>query len=81
MREVAGSRGAAGGQQGGSRVEMLTYHGRCCFVVLLGYQQWTDGICDDVLDVVEGISGETVIELTQEENNMRERYDSEKKYT
>ncbi len=35
--------------------------------------------CDDVLDVVEGIAGETVIELTQEENNMRERYDSEKK--
>jgi hypothetical protein len=31
---------------------------------LLGYQQLTDGICDDVLDVVEGIAGETVIELT-----------------
>jgi hypothetical protein len=27
----------------------------------------------------EAIAGETVIELTQEENNMRERYDSEKK--
>ncbi len=36
-------------------------------------------VCDDVLDVVEGIAGETVIELTQEENNMRERYDSDKK--
>ena len=79
VREVAGSRGAAGGQQGGSRVETLTDHGRCCFVVLLGYQLLTDGICDDVLDVVEGIAGETVIELMQEENNMRERYDSDKK--
>ncbi len=39
----------------------------------------TDGVCDDVLDVVEGIASETVIELTQEENNMRERYDSDKK--
>ncbi len=49
----------------------------CCFVVLLGYQPLTDGICDDVLDVVESIAGETVIEL--KENNMRERYDSDKK--
>ncbi len=39
----------------------------------------TDGICDNGLDVVEGIAGETVIELTQEENNMRERYVSDKK--
>jgi hypothetical protein len=39
----------------------------------------TDGICDDVLDVIKGIAGETVIELTQEENNMLERYDSDKK--
>ena len=39
----------------------------------------TDGVCDYVLDVVEGIAGETVIELTQEENNIRERYDSDKK--
>jgi hypothetical protein len=62
VREVA----AAGGQQGGSRVEILTDHGRCCFVVLLGYQPLTVGVCDDVLDVVEGIAGETVIELTQE---------------
>jgi hypothetical protein len=38
-----------------------------------------DGVCDGVLDVVEGIAGETVIELTQEENNLRERYDSDKK--
>ncbi len=70
---------AAGGQQGSRRVETLTDHGRCCFVWLLGYQPLTGGICDDVLDVVEGIAGETVIELTQEENNMRERYDSDKK--
>ena len=39
----------------------------------------TDGVCDDVLDVVGGIASETVIELMQEENNMRERYDSDKK--
>ncbi len=42
------------------------------------YQPLTDGICDDVLDVVEGIAGETVIELMQEENNMSERYDPDK---
>jgi hypothetical protein len=70
---------AAGGQQGGRRVETLTDHGRCCFVRLLEYQPLTDGICDDVLDVVEGIAGETVIELMQDKNNMRERYDSDKK--
>jgi hypothetical protein len=46
---------------------------------LLGYQPLVNGICDDVLDVVEGIAGETVIELMQEENNMRERNDSDKK--
>jgi hypothetical protein len=60
-------------------VETLTDYERCCFVRLLGYQPLTDGVCDDVLDVVEGIAGETVIELTQEENNMQERYDSDKK--
>jgi hypothetical protein len=75
VREVAGSKGAAGGQQGDSRVETLPVHGRCCFVVLLGYQLLTDGVCDDVLDVVEGIASETVIELMQEEKGIRERYD------
>jgi hypothetical protein len=60
-------------------VETLTDHERCCFVWLLGYQPLTDCVCDDVLDVVEGIASETVIELMQEENNMRERYDSDKK--
>jgi hypothetical protein len=60
-------------------VETLTDHGRCCFVVLLGYQLLTDGVCDYMLDVVEGISGETVIELTQEEKGIKEIYDSEKK--
>ncbi len=75
MREVAGSRGAAGG----SRVETLTDRGRCCFVVLLGYQLLTDGVCDDVLDVTEGIFGETMIELMQEEKGIKEIYDSEKK--
>ncbi len=60
-------------------METLTDHGRCYFVVLLGYWPMTDGICDETLDVVEGIAGETVIELMQEENNMRERYDSDKR--
>ena len=54
-------------------METLTDHGRCCFVVLLGYQPLTDGVCDDVLDVVEGIAGETVIELTREEKGIIER--------
>jgi hypothetical protein len=31
----------------------------------------TDGVCDDVLDVAEGIAGETIIELTQEEKKIR----------
>jgi hypothetical protein len=75
VREVAGSRGAAGRQKGGD----ITDHGRCCFVWLLGYQPLTDGVCDDVLNVIEGIASETVIELTQEEKNMRERYDSDRK--
>ncbi len=73
---------ASGGsdrQQEGSRVETLTDHGRCCFVVLLGYQPLTDGICDDKLDVVEGIAGETVIELMLEEKGIKEIYDLEKK--
>ncbi len=60
-------------------METLTDHGRCCFVWLLGYQPLTEGVCDDVLDVVEGNASETVIELTQKENNMSKRYDSDKK--
>ncbi len=47
--------------------------------MLLGYQLLTDGICDDVLDMVEGIDGETVIELTREEKGIKEIYDSDKK--
>jgi hypothetical protein len=47
--------------------------------VLLGYQPLTDGVCDDVLDVVEGLAGETVIKLTQEEKGIKEIYDSDKK--
>ncbi len=47
--------------------------------MLLGYQLLTDGICDDVLDMVEGIASETVIELTWEENGIKEIYDSDKK--
>jgi hypothetical protein len=41
--------------------------------VLLGCQPLTDGVSDDVLDVVEGIAGETVIELTQEEKGIIEQ--------
>jgi hypothetical protein len=59
---------------------MLTDHGRSCFVVLLGYQPLTDGICDDVLDMVlEGIAGETVTKLTREEKGIKEIYGSDKK--
>jgi hypothetical protein len=47
--------------------------------VLLGCQQLTDGICDDVLDVLEGIVGEIVVKLMQEEKGIRERYGSDKK--
>ncbi len=47
--------------------------------MLLGYQPLTDGVCDDVLEMVEGIAGETVIELMQEEKGIKEIYDSEKK--
>ncbi len=60
-------------------METLTDHGRCCFVGLLGYQPLTDGVCDDVLDVVEGIVSETLIELTQEEKGIKEIYDSDKR--
>ncbi len=60
-------------------METLSDHGRCCFVVLLHWQPLTDGVCDDVLDVVEGIAGETVIELKQEEKGILERYGSDKK--
>ncbi len=71
--------GESGWQQGGSGVETLSYHGRCCFVGLLGCLPLTDGICDDVLDVAEGIAGETVIELTWDEKGIIERYGSDKK--
>jgi hypothetical protein len=69
----------AGGQQGGDIACLSIGHGRCCFVVLLGCQSLTDGVCDDMLDVVEDIAGETVIKLTQEEKGIRERYGPDKK--
>jgi hypothetical protein len=62
--------GGSGWQQGDSRVEALPDHGRCCFDWLLGCLPLIDGVCDDVLDVVEGIAGETVVELTQEEKGI-----------
>jgi hypothetical protein len=71
--------GGSGWQQGGSRVETLPDHGRCCFVVLLGCHPLIDGFCDDVLHVVEGIASETVIELTQKEKGIIERFGSDKK--
>jgi hypothetical protein len=71
--------GGSGWQQGGSRVETLPDHGRCCFVGLLGCLTLTNGVCDDVLDVVEGIASETVIELMQEGKGIIERYGSDKK--
>jgi hypothetical protein len=74
-----GKRLAAGGQQGGDIACLLIGHGWCCSVVLLSCQLLTDGFCEDVLDVVEGIAGETVIKLMQEEKVIRERYGSDKK--
>jgi hypothetical protein len=47
--------------------------------VLLGYQPLTDGVCDYVLDVVEGIASETVIELIREEKGIKDIYDSKRK--
>jgi hypothetical protein len=47
--------------------------------VLLGYQPLTDGICDDVLDMVEGIAGETVIKPDARRNRDKGIYDSDKK--
>jgi hypothetical protein len=70
---------AAGGQQGGDISCLLIGHGRCCFVVLLSCQPLTDGVCDDVLDVVEGVASETAIKLMQEEKGIRKRYGSDKK--
>jgi hypothetical protein len=72
-KQQAANGGSGCWQQGGSRVEMLPDHGRCCFVGLLGCLPLTDGVCDDVLDVVEGIASETVIEVMQEEKGIIER--------
>jgi hypothetical protein len=47
--------------------------------VLLKRQSLSDGVCDDVLDVSEGITSEAEIKLTQEEKGIRERYGSDKK--
>jgi hypothetical protein len=70
---------AAGGQQGVDISYLSFGHGRNYVVVLLGCQPLTDGVCDDVLDVVEGIACETVIKLMQEEEGIRIRYGSDKK--
>ncbi len=70
--------GGIGWQQWGSRVQTLPDHGRCCFAGLLGCLPLTDGLCDDVLDVVKGVASETVIELTQEEKEIIEKYGSDK---
>ncbi len=47
--------------------------------MLLGYQPLTDSVCDDLLDIVEGIASETVIKLMQKEKGIKEIYDSDKK--
>jgi hypothetical protein len=47
--------------------------------VLLGYQPLTDGICDDVLDMVEGIVGGTMTKLMREEKGIIDIYDLDKK--
>ncbi len=71
--------GSSGWQLGDSRVETLPDRGRWWFVVLLGLQPLIDGVCNDVLDVVEGIASETVLELRQEEKGIIERYVSDNK--
>ncbi len=72
-KQRAANGGSGCWQQGeGSRVETLPDHGRCCFVGLLGCLPWTNGVCDDVLDVVEDIANERVIELTQKEKGIKE---------
>jgi hypothetical protein len=70
---------AEGRQQGGDIACLSVGHGRCFFVVLLGCQPLTNGVCDNVLDVVKGIAGETVVKLTQKEKGIRESYVSDKK--
>jgi hypothetical protein len=63
--EQQAANGESGWQQGGSRVETLpVVNGRCCFVWLFGCLPLTHDVCDDLLDVVKSITGETVIELT-----------------
>ncbi len=61
----------AGGQQSDDIACLLIGHGRFYFVVLLRCQPLTYGICDDVLDVLEGITSETVIKVMQEEKGIR----------
>ncbi len=51
VKVAASSRGAAGWRH----CPALPVNGRCCFVGLLDCLPLTDGICDDVLDVVEGM--------------------------
>ncbi len=48
--------------------------------MLLGCQPLTDGICDDVFDVIEGIADETMIKLTQEEKRLEKDMVQTRKY-
>ncbi len=41
-----------------------------CFVGLLGCLPLANGVCDDVLDLLEGIASEAVIELTQDKKGI-----------
>ncbi len=72
---MAGSRGAARWQH----CLPIDWPWEVLFFVLLSCQTLTDGVCDDVLDVVEGIAGEIVFKLTQEEKGIIEGYGSDKK--
>ena len=51
-------------------METLPDHEMRCFVGLLGCLPLADGVCDDVLDLLEGIASEAVIELTQDKKGI-----------
>ena len=51
-------------------METLPDHGMQCFVGLLGCLPLADGVCDDVLDLLEGIASEAVIELRQDKKGI-----------
>jgi hypothetical protein len=66
-KQQAANGGSGCWQQGGQQGGGIACEWEVLFVGLLGCLPLADGICDDVLDVVEGVASETVVELTQEE--------------